>query len=145
VRVDIRHRSGRFLKLLRLGRLWTRVLAGLAMIAAALLAISAALEVTPHANRDVAGQVIKVGAAPRLSLSGPGEVDLFGQGLPTAISIPGPIQPQLQLSQITLNSELDTFVQARSSSQSGRACARSWWRAGNGTSAGRSPLPGWLR
>jgi GDSL-like Lipase/Acylhydrolase family len=121
VRVDIRHRSGRFLKLLRLGRLWTRVLAGLAMIAAALLAISAALEVTPHANRDVAGQVIKVGAAPRLSLSGPGEVDLFGQGLPTAISIPGPIQPQLQLSQITLNSELDTFVQARSSSQGGQS------------------------
>lgn len=67
----------------------------------------------------VAGQVIAVGAVPRLGLSGPGELDLFGQGLPTAISIPGPIRPKLQLSQITLNSELANFVQGRSQSQAG--------------------------
>src|SRR5215469_9585571 len=67
----------------------------------------------------VAGQVIKVGAAPRPGFSGPGEVDLFGQALPTAIPIPGPIQPKLQLSRITLNSELANFVQGRSESHAG--------------------------
>lgn len=91
-----------------------------AVILAAILATSVALEVTPMQTVTVAGQVIKVGAAPRLGLSGPGEVDLFGQGLPTAISIPGPIQPKLQLSQITLNSELANFVQGPSPSQAGQ-------------------------
>jgi hypothetical protein len=91
------------------------------MLVAAVLATSVALEVTPMQTVTVAGQVIKVGAAPRLSLSGPGEVDLFGQGLPTAISIPGPIQLKLQLSQITLNSELTNFVQGRSPSLDGQS------------------------
>jgi hypothetical protein len=106
---------------LRIGRRWARALAGLAMLVAAVLATSAALEITPMQTVTVAGQVIKVGAAPRLGLSGPGEVDLFGQGLPTAISIPGPIQLKLQLSQITLNSELTNFVQGRSPSLDGQS------------------------
>ena len=96
-----------------------RLLAAAAVILAALLAGSAALEVTPMQTVTVAGQVIKVGAAPRLAFSGPGEVDLFGQGLPTAISIPGPIQPELQLSQITLNSELASFVRGSGPSHAG--------------------------
>lgn len=119
--LGILRRSGRFLLGLRIRRPWGRLLAALAMIVAALLATSAALEITPMQTVTVAGQVIKVGAAPRLSLSGPGEVDLFGQGLPTAISIPGPIQLKLQLSQITLNSELANFVQGRSPSQDGQS------------------------
>jgi hypothetical protein len=116
-----RHPSRRGLTRLQIGRPWAHFLAGLAMIVAALLAISAALEITPMQTVTVAGQVIRVGAAPRLSVSGPGEVDLFGQGLPTAVSIPGPIQLKLQLSQITLNSELDNFVQGRGSSQDGQS------------------------
>jgi lysophospholipase L1-like esterase len=92
-----------------------------AVILAAILGIVAALEVTPMQTVNVAGQVIKVGAAPRLGFSGRGEVDLFGQGLPTALSIPGPIQPRLQLSQITLNSELANFVQGRNPSHAGLA------------------------
>jgi len=91
------------------------------MVVAAVAATSAALEITPMQTVTVAGQVIKVGAGPRLGLSGPGEVDLFGQGLPTAISIPGPIQLKLQLSQITLNSELTNFVQGRSASSDGQS------------------------
>jgi len=90
-----------------------------AVIVAAVVAGGAALEVTPMQTVTVAGQVISVGAAPRPGFSGPGEVDLFGQGLPTAISIPGPIRPQLQLSQITLNSQLANFVQGRSLSHAG--------------------------
>jgi hypothetical protein len=101
--------------------IFRRMLATVAVILAAVLAGFAALEVTPMQTVTVAGQVIGVGAAPRLAFSGPGEVDLFGQGLPTAISIPGPIRPKLQLSQITLNSELANFVQGRSQSQAGSA------------------------
>ena len=95
------------------------MLAAAAVILAAVAASSVALEVTPMQTVTVAGQVINVGAAPRLSFSGPGEVDLFGQGLPTAVSIPGPIQPKLQLRQITLNSELANFVQGRGISHAG--------------------------
>jgi hypothetical protein len=105
----------------RVGRSWARILAALAMLVAAALATGAALEITPMQTVRVAGQVITVGAAPRLSLSGPGSVDLFGQQLPTAISIPGPIRLKLQLSQITLNSELTNFVQGRSRSQDGQS------------------------
>jgi GDSL-like Lipase/Acylhydrolase family len=107
----MRGRSGNFVKRV-LRRKWlARTLSAVAVILAAVLAGSVALEVTPAQTVTVAGQVINVGAAPRFGFSGPGEVDLFGQGLPTAISIPGPIQPRLQLSQITLNSQLDSFVQ----------------------------------
>jgi len=126
-------RSRTFLKRLRAGRWPARLPAGLAgrwparvvavaaIILAAILATVVALEVTPMQTVTVAGQVIRVGAAPRLGFSGPGEVDLFGQGLPTAISIPGPIQPRLQLSQITLNSELANFVQGDTPSRGGQA------------------------
>ncbi|HEY7325044.1 MAG TPA: SGNH/GDSL hydrolase family protein [Streptosporangiaceae bacterium] len=109
------------LKRLRAGRWPARVVAVAAVVLAAVVAMIVALEVTPMQTVTVAGQVIRVGAAPRPGFSGPGEVDLFGQGLPTAISIPGPIQPRLQLSQITLNSELANFVQGRSPSHAGLA------------------------
>src|ERR1700739_58414 len=109
----IRGRSRTVLRRVTEGRWARRVLAVVAVILAAVVAATAALEVTPMQTVTVAGQVIKVGAAPRPGFSGPGEVDLFGQGLPTAISIPGPIQPQLKLSQITLNSELANFVRGR--------------------------------
>ena len=49
--------------------------------------------------------------APSLSLSGPGEIDLFGQSLPTNIQFTGPVRPRLQLSQISINSQLTTFVE----------------------------------
>lgn len=107
---------GGVLRRFRARRWPARALVVVAVFLAAVLAASVALEVTPMQTVTVAGQVIKVGAAPRLGLSGPGEVDLFGQGLPTAISMPGPIQPRLQLSHITLNSQLATFVQGRSPS-----------------------------
>lgn len=77
----------------------------------AILAMGTALAVTPQQTVTVAGQVIEVGAAPALSLSGPAQVSLFGQTVPTAVSLPGPVRPRLQLSQITLNSELANFVE----------------------------------
>gem|GEM_PF-398602 len=82
-----------------------------ALVTAA-IAISVALKVAPLQTVTVAGQVIKVGtSAPSLSLSGPGEVDLFGQSLPTHVQFLGPVRPRIQLTQITINSELTNFVQ----------------------------------
>ena len=97
----------------RWARLAWRWLTGLVLlIVLAGVAIAIALEVTPQQTVTVAGQVIQVGAsAPSLSLSGPGEVDLFGQSLPTNLRFNGPVRPRLQLSQISINSELTDFVQ----------------------------------
>jgi lysophospholipase L1-like esterase len=94
----------------RLARRW---LAGLVLlVVSAGAAIAIALLLTPLQTVTVAGQVIEVGAsAPSLSLSGPGQVDLFGQNLPTNLRFDGPVRPRLQLSRITINSELTTFVQ----------------------------------
>jgi len=81
------------------------------LFVAALAAIAVALRVTPLQTVTVAGQVIKVGAtAPTLSVSGPGEIDLFGQSLPTNLTFVGPVRPRLQLAQISINSELTNFV-----------------------------------
>jgi hypothetical protein len=94
----------------RLARHWLTWFVLLIVLAGGAIAI--ALEVTPQQTVTVAGQVIEVGAsAPSLSLSGPGEVDLFGQSLPTNVKFSGPVRPRLQLSQITINSELTTFVE----------------------------------
>ena len=83
-----------------------------AALVTAAVAIGVALKVTPLQTVTVAGQVIKVGtSAPSLSFSGPGEVDLFGQSLPTHVTFLGPVRPRLQLTQITINSELTNFVQ----------------------------------
>src|SRR5579862_7330579 len=97
----------------RWAALTLRWLAGLALLVVlAFGAIAVALQVTPMQTVTVAGQVIQVGAtAPSLSLSGPGEVDLFGQSLPTNLRFTGPVRPRLQLSQISINGELTTFVE----------------------------------
>ena len=75
------------------------------LVAAA--AIALALVVTPLQDTTVAGEEIGVGAAaPTLSLSGPGEVDLFGQRLPTTLDFAGPVRPRLTLAHITLDRQL---------------------------------------
>jgi hypothetical protein len=96
----------------RLARRW---LAGLGLlVVAAAAAIAVALLVTPLQTVSVAGQVIQVGTSgPSLSLSGPGEIDLFGQALPTSLRFTGPVRPRLQLSQISINSQLTTFIQGK--------------------------------
>ena len=94
----------------RLARRWLMGL--LLLVVSAGAGIAVALLVTPMQTVTVAGQVIQVGAsAPSLGVSGPGQVDLFGQSLPTNLNFAGPVRPRLQLSQITINSQLTTFVQ----------------------------------
>src|SRR5258708_22679544 len=97
----------------RWAALTLRWLAGLVLLVVlAAGAIAVALQVTPMQTVTVAGQVIQVGATARgLRLAGPGEVDLFGQSLPTNLRFTGPVRPRLQLSQITINGELTTFVE----------------------------------
>ena len=101
-----------------------RVAAARAVTALAFLLVSAiaaglALLVTPAQSVSSAGQTIKVGAtAPDLSLSGPGELDLFGQSVPTTLSFNGLIRPKLELTHITIDDQLSEFVQTSSSRSS---------------------------
>ena len=88
------------------------------MTAAALLAVSTvsawlAVLVTPAQTVSTAGQTLRVGAAsPTFALSGPGELDLFGQSMPTALRFHGLLRPKLALTQISLDNQLAQFVQA---------------------------------
>lgn len=53
------------------------------------------------------GQTARVGATlPSLSLRGPGELDLFGEPMPTRPQFSGPIRPRLQLSRVTINPQV---------------------------------------
>jgi lysophospholipase L1-like esterase len=96
---------------LNLGRLTRRTRIGVVYLAVGVLvaavSIAIALVVTPLQQVTVAGEQIGVGAAaPSLSLSGPGEVDLFGQRLATMLQFAGPVRPRLTLTRITLNQQL---------------------------------------
>jgi hypothetical protein len=128
------------------------------LVVLAAAAIAAALLVTPMQTVTVAGQVIQVGAtAPSLSWSGPGEVDLFGQSLPTDLRFTGPVRPRLQLARITINSELTTFVEGHGGAGAerilGARLADGWKRyfawetaiAGAGTVILVGAVAGWRR
>ncbi|QDQ97760.1 GDSL-type esterase/lipase family protein [Tomitella fengzijianii] len=74
-------------------------------------AIAAALWLTPMQQVSAAGQTVRVGVtAPSWSLSGPGELDLFGQRIATAIDFAGPVRPRLALDRITMGAQLSQFV-----------------------------------
>ena len=77
----------------------------LAIVAVASIAFG--LRVTPLQSVSALGQTVAVGAAsPTASLSGPGEVDLFGQPLPTQVRFIGPVRPRLVLTNITINQQV---------------------------------------
>ena len=72
-----------------------------------------ALQVAPLQTVSAAGQSAQVGATiPSLSLSGPGELDLFGQVVPTRPQFEGPIRPVLQLTRITINSRVAQLLRS---------------------------------
>lgn len=67
-------------------------------------AIWLALRVTPLQDVSAAGQTARVGATlPNASLRGPGELDLFGQVVPTRPWFTGPIRPRLELRHISID------------------------------------------
>jgi lysophospholipase L1-like esterase len=72
-----------------------------------------ALQVAPLQTVSAAGQSAQVGAAvPSLSLSGPGELDLFGQVMPTKPQFAGPIRPRLQLTHITIDPQVTQLLRS---------------------------------
>jgi hypothetical protein len=72
-----------------------------------------ALQVAPLQTVSAAGQTAQVGAAPpSLSLSGPGELDLFGQVVPTKPQFEGPIRPLLQLTHITIDPQVARLLRS---------------------------------
>ena len=78
-------------------------------------AIWLALQVTPLQTVSAAGQTAQVGAAvPDFSLSGPGELDLFGQVVPTKPQFTGPIRPLLKLTHITIDDEVARLLRSDS-------------------------------
>jgi lysophospholipase L1-like esterase len=82
------------------------------MLAISTISAWLALMVTPSQTVSTAGQTVSVGAAePTLALSGPGELDLFGQSMPTALQFDGLIRPKLELTHISLDDQLAQFVQ----------------------------------
>ncbi len=72
-----------------------------------------ALQVAPMQTVSAAGQTAQVGAAvPSLSWSGPGELDLFGQVIPTKPQFEGPIRPLLQLTHITIDPQVAQLLRS---------------------------------
>jgi GDSL-like lipase/acylhydrolase family protein len=94
---------------------WTRIIAGYLLVFLVITAgsIWLALRVTPLQTVSAAGQTAQVGATlPSLSARGPGELDLFGQAMPTRPQFTGPIRPRLQLSRITINPQVVQTLRA---------------------------------
>lgn len=90
--------------------------------AVAVLAIAAGLVITPMQTVETAGQTVRVGAAPPTrTWSGPGELDLFGQHLPTTVDFVGPVRPRIELTRITLSEQLAELVGA--GTEAGQASA----------------------
>jgi hypothetical protein len=73
------------------------------------------LQVAPLQTVSAAGQTAQVGAAvPDFSLSGPGELDLFGQVMPTKPQFEGPIRPLLKLTHITIDARVSQVLRSDS-------------------------------
>jgi lysophospholipase L1-like esterase len=92
------------------------------LFAITIASIAFGLRVTPLQNVSALGQTVGVGAAPpSLSLAGPGEVELFGQSLPTSVRFLGPNRPRLVLNSITLNQQVAGLFDPSTSDGSAQA------------------------
>jgi hypothetical protein len=98
--------------------LWARRARSAAGYALAFLVVTAgaiwlALRVTPLQTVSAAGQVAQVGGSlPTLSLSGAGELDLFGQVIPTRLRFAGPIRPRLEVDHISITPQIVSELRA---------------------------------
>ena len=98
----------RFLRLTRTGAFY---LVTFMLVAAG--SIWLALQVAPLQTVSAAGQTGQVGAAaPGFSFSGPGELDLFGQVMPTKPQFDGPIRPLLKLTRITIDAKVARLLRS---------------------------------
>jgi lysophospholipase L1-like esterase len=93
---------------LRAGR---ALLAFAALAGIAVASIAFSLRVTPAQSVSALGQTVAVGTTtPSLSMSGPAELDLFGQSLDTELRFDGPVRPRLVLTNITVNRQIESFL-----------------------------------
>ena len=95
--------------------------------------IALALIATPTSHVSALGQTVSVGAAtPTFSVSGPGELDLFGQQLPTTMRFDGPVRPRLVLEHVTIDSQLASLFRSHDrpavTGSLGKALASGWTR-----------------
>lgn len=105
----------------RANRVLGVVARAVAVVALALGSIALSLWITPMQKVTAAGQSVRVGVtAPSWTLSGPGELDLFGQRISTTVQFAGPVRPRLSLTQITLGEQLKQFA-ASGPAAAGRA------------------------
>jgi len=127
---------------------------GAAYLAVVVAALTLALILTPAQEVSIGGQTILVGAVRSPAVSGPGELDLFGQRLPTEMRFPGPVRPRLELSRLALGSELADLVDdPHPADRLGQALAGGWLRyvfveaaiAGGCALVLSGALAGWLR
>jgi lysophospholipase L1-like esterase len=112
------------------------------VLALALVAMTLALAVTPKASVSVFGQDVEVGAvapSPHLGLSGPGQADLFGEGIVATVQhFDGPIRPLIVWQRFNRNDDAAAFIQSGSddgrrtvstgSAEVGRELAAGWTR-----------------
>ncbi|GAC1595555.1 MAG: hypothetical protein NVS3B21_18700 [Acidimicrobiales bacterium] len=92
------------------------------VLSVAMTSIPLALIVTPMQQVSGAGQTIQVGVAePSLSLSGPAELDLFGQRLESKETFIGPVRPRLRLTRISLSQQLAQFATGSGPSRSAKS------------------------
>ncbi len=112
----------------------------LSFILLALIAMVAALAITPKVTVSAFGQTVQVGAVQpslHLGLSGPGEADLFGEGtVATVQHFDGPIRPRIVWERFNRNDDASAFIQSTSaggrrvvrtgSQQVGAALADGW-------------------
>lgn len=112
------------------------------MLVLALAAMTLALAVTPKASVSVFGQTVDVGAvAPgiHLGLSGPGEADLFGEGIVETVQhFDGPIRPLIVWQRFNRNDDAAAFIQ--SGSDDGKRTVST-----GSADVGRSLAAGWTR
>jgi lysophospholipase L1-like esterase len=108
------------------------------LVALALAATGVALQFTPTVPVAVFGQVVEVGAVrPTLSLSGPGQANLFGEGaLDTVQHFDGPVRPLIVWQRFNRNDEAGQFIQ--STSVDGRRVVQT-----NTGEVGRALSAGW--
>ena len=131
-------RSTTFLSWSKPAIAWRRwAVAGAVPVAAVALLLASlwmAVRITPLQSVSAAGQTVEVGAAsPGWGLSGPGEMDLFGQTIATQPTFPGPVRPRLRLTHITANAELAQLLGSGdhgSAGVLGRQLSAGWLRYG---------------
>lgn len=86
----------------------------LTLLALAVSALVVALLLTPTVSVSTFGQTVEVGAVPpSLSLSGPGEADLFGEGsVQTVQHFVGPVRPLIVWKRFDRNDAASQFIQS---------------------------------